>query len=81
MSKIEDFYIEGDVLVRYKGNEEDVVVPAGVRVVGESAFAEAEYTKSIALPKTVERIENRAFRKCEWLKKLSLPCGLKHIGI
>ena len=35
-----DFVIENDVLIKYKGTSKSVVVPEGVKKIGEKAFLE-----------------------------------------
>ncbi|MDE5592733.1 MAG: leucine-rich repeat domain-containing protein [Clostridiales bacterium] len=40
MTENKDFIIEGDTLVKYTGSAESVIVPSGVTVIGERAFAE-----------------------------------------
>lgn len=35
---MDDFLISGDILVAYKGNLPEVVIPDGVRVIAEEAF-------------------------------------------
>lgn len=41
-----DFYINNHVLEAYNGNEEKVIIPEGVTVIGEYAFCEKMFLRS-----------------------------------
>lgn len=77
------FVIEDGKLVQYNGKATNVVIPAGVTTIGESAF----YSKfdegtnvSVTLPNGVTTIEDNAFRNNPGLTKINLPNGLTRIG-
>lgn len=74
------FQIVGDTLVAYSGGESNVVVPDGVRVIGEQAFKGNAGVISVTLPTGVEEINYRAFYGCSNLKSVNLPDSLKTIG-
>ena len=76
----EEFEIEGDVLVSYRGTAQDVVVPEGVRVIGEEAFFNASDLLSVVLPEGVTTIKDAAFNGCKQLSKAVLPKSLETIG-
>lgn len=44
------FQIKNGVLISYKGEEEIVNIPHGVKVIGEEAFTQCENLKTIQLP-------------------------------
>lgn len=59
-------------LVRYIGEETDVVIPEGVEIVTDYAFAGCDFIETITLPKWMERLEEsdmglsyEAFCGCE----------------
>ena len=84
------FWIENDRLIKYRGYDEVVVVPEGVRVIGKRAFRgnifydnmdmfSGDFLKEVKLPAGVEVIETEAFYRCHALEKIELPEGLKII--
>jgi hypothetical protein len=59
----------------------EVVVPAGVTSIAETAFYLCGNLYKIQLPQGLESIGNYAFMKCENLTELTLPSTLKTIGV
>ena len=59
-----DFLISGGVLVAYRGNETEVAVPDGVRVIAGEAFADHTEIQRIILPSSLQTINDRAFAGC-----------------
>ena len=53
MYHLEDFIIRDGVLLKYDGVEEDVIIPPGVSVIGEGAFKECEFPKTVVIPEGV----------------------------
>ena len=80
MSNMEDFEIKDSVLKKYKGPGGDVVIPAGVREVGENAFSDCKELRSVTIPDGVSVIGFRAFSKCRNLQDVRLPESLKTIN-
>ena len=78
----EAFEIDGDVLLHFNGNEEKVVIPEGIKVIGEKAFAENKDLKEVVLPNSVETICEYAFAECDNLEKVIIGDGssLRTIG-
>ncbi len=74
------FFITGDVLRRYCGENTEVTVPSGVRVIDNYAFTGQNIT-GIHLPDTVERIGDYAFRRCRELATVRMSENLKYIGV
>lgn len=75
-----NFLISGTVLLEYRGSEERVVVPDGITVIGERAFAGNEAVDRVILPESVEFIEEGAFCDCLVLQTINFPSGIKKIG-
>lgn len=48
-----------------------VVIPDGVKVIGECAFADCKYLESVVIPPSVKKIERGAFSRCRNLKSVS----------
>lgn len=59
---------------------EFVILPEGLKTIGESAFRDWESLKGIYIPESVERIEDRAFNCCSSLEYVKLPSSLISIG-
>lgn len=66
-----------DVLRRYKGKESVVVVPDGVKAIGDYVFADDvepnEFIEKIVIPDSVTEISLRAFAWCMALKEIVFP--------
>lgn len=60
-NSMDDFLISGYILVAYKGNLPEVVIPDGVRVIAEEAFRNHTELKKVHLPASVTDIGNDAF--------------------
>lgn len=60
-NSMDDFLISGDILVAYKGNLPEVVIPDGVRVIAEEVFRNHTELKKVHLPASVTDIGNDAF--------------------
>lgn len=51
-----DFVIEGGVLVKYRGNAAEVIIPSTVKAIGEKVFEDCISITSVVIPKTVTEI-------------------------
>lgn len=56
--------IENGVLVKYNGNDKNVVIPNTVEVIGEHAFFAAHSMETLKIPNTVKEIQDSAFSCC-----------------
>lgn len=74
-----DFIINGDVLVKYTGNDQVVSVPRGIKVIEEYAFKNAKMQK-VKLPEGITSIRMNAFRECGNLETVVIPTTVKRIG-
>ena len=91
-----DFEITPDgVLKRYRGNDTDVVIPDGVREIGDAAFVDmkgvermimecedydAPEMETLTIPDSVTKIGYYAFAYCMNLKKVSMPDSVSSLG-
>ncbi len=75
-----DFVIKNGVLVEYRGNGGNVVIPNGVTTIGREAF-DYSLASSIIIPEGVRRIESLAFWHCYELVSISIPKSVTSIEI
>lgn len=58
----------------------DVHIPNTVTCIGEYAFSECYYMRSLTLPESIEVIESRAFQACMTCASINIPSTVKSIG-
>lgn len=80
MSNINDFEIKEGVLIRYTGNDAEVVIPNSVTCIGNEAFKECNSIMSVTIPEGVTSIEDSAFFFCHNLEKIKIPNSVQNIG-
>ena len=73
-----DFIIENGILVRYTGKSKEVVVPKGIDIIGNKAFAGQDIPK-VTIPEGGTTIGDCAFYECTNLTEVILPGGVKFI--
>ncbi|MDE6672167.1 MAG: leucine-rich repeat domain-containing protein [Ruminococcus sp.] len=74
------FEIKDGVLVKYTGNEPDVIIPSDVTAIGEEAFEDNRNIKSVIITGNVTSIGNCAFYGCQNLEEIVIPEGVTTIG-
>ena len=77
-----DFIAVGSRLILYAGEEESIIIPDWVTIIGEKAFYHNMLLKEVILPQDIV-IENKAFEGCKNLRSLTLedkPLLIKSIG-
>ncbi|MBR3310710.1 MAG: leucine-rich repeat domain-containing protein [Solobacterium sp.] len=74
------FEIVSGVLKKYEGNEKDVVIPEGVREIGDYAFYGAHMMETVSFPDTLKAIGMNAFYDCACLKEAILPESLEYLA-
>ncbi len=74
----EDFEMSDDgYLVKYRGQgKEDVVIPNGAFLIGNSAFEGCSGLKSVKIPNTVKIICKDAFKDCVNLEEVEMPLSM-----
>jgi len=76
-----DFPIDEEgTLIRYGGFEKDVIVPDGVRKIGDRAFSGYTGLESVTLPNSLEAIGYYAFQDCTNMKSITIPKKVTIIG-
>lgn len=79
--KDEDYLVVNHILLRYRGSEEELLIPEdmGIREISFKAFGDKTSIKKIILPDTVEKIDRQAFVGCSKLETVRLPEKLKEL--
>lgn len=57
-----------------------IILPNGIKTIGEDAFCGMESLESVNIPKSVRTIGENAFTDCYKLKSVIVPEGVKDIG-
>ena len=68
-----DFIINNGTLVKYTGKGGNVVIPTGVKMIGEDAFFQNYSITSVSIPLGVTRIKDGAFYQCECMQSITIP--------
>ncbi|MCL2487706.1 MAG: leucine-rich repeat protein [Oscillospiraceae bacterium] len=89
LTQVGDYRLKGTVLVKYTGEEEDLVIPAelGITEIGWDAFIDIidyEYfpnmtLRSVVIPEGVEKITG-GLQNCRALERVTLPDSVTEIG-
>ena len=75
-----DFIIENGVLTKYTGNGGNVVIPQGVRAIGDGAFIGSRNVSAVTIPDTVQTIGEKAFFQRKILQSITIPDSVTSIG-
>lgn len=73
------FLCDGDTLVKYTGEFEDVEIPEYITKLASGAFKNNSRIKTVLIPDTVTEIADSVFENCRSLSGVRLPSGLKKI--
>lgn len=71
--------MNGTVLDKYIGTEEDIVLPEGITELADGIFSGRTKIRTVVVPETVKKIGYRAFENCYSLQKIALPTNLQSI--
>ena len=74
-----EFRIDGSALEAYKGNDEIVVIPEGIKTIEKSAFRSGTI-KKIVLSESVTQIKTEAFANCHNLEVIEADQNLASVG-
>ena len=67
-----DFLISGGVVIAYRGEAEDLIIPDGVRVIASGVFKDNTNIKSVTFPDTLICVGEEAFYGCSNLSGMNL---------
>jgi len=74
--KKKDFVIDEDgVLLEYNGTDKEVIIPDGVKEIGEYAFYENDTITSVIIPSTVSLVVDSAFYNCDAIEEIIFKNG------
>lgn len=76
----EKFLTLGGILLAYNSEEPVAEIPAGVTVIGASAFEGNPYVTTVKCPDGVQKIKASAFYRCTSLQLVMLPDSVVAIG-
>ena len=74
----QEFIIINNVLLKYKGSSEKVVIPKGVQKIGDRAFFGSSLT-SVVIPDSVKSIGWGAFAECGCLSSVTMGKNVQSI--
>jgi len=74
------YYTSENVLLRYIGNAEEVIVPEGIKSIARKAFYKNRTIKKVILPEGLEEIGEKAFADAYNLAEVKLPTTLKNVA-
>lgn len=81
MKNLNGFIIDGSCLIKYTGDEKDIIIPEGIKTISISAFDEyRDIIENITLPNSLDKISYE-FVGLEKLKSVNIPQNLKCINI
>ena len=75
-----DFEIVDGCLVKYNGDDTEVVIPNGITSIGDGAFANCEDVIEVVIPDGVTSIGDEAFLECFSLESITIPNSVISIG-
>lgn len=73
------FIVEKGVLIKYIGREKNVIIPNGIKKIGESAFYHCTSVEGVVIPSDVKNMGKQVFKDCENLKAVQLGDGITEI--
>ena len=78
--QLNGFTIENDVLIKYVGEDENIVVPSEIKKINDYAFYNCRNIKSVQIPDSVLEIGKRVFMGCSQLQTITIPNNAKILG-
>lgn len=79
LQELQYFEVKNEVLVKYSGQAKNIVIPDGIKVIGDNAFEESKI-ESVIIPDSVVEIGDYAFYNNSNLSKIVLGQNVQKIG-
>lgn len=73
------FDIQDGVLIKYTGDETEVMIPSGVVEIGDRAFEDNKKISEVVMTDSITKIGSHAFEKCVKLKEIEFSRNLEII--
>ncbi|MBO5372334.1 MAG: leucine-rich repeat domain-containing protein [Lachnospiraceae bacterium] len=80
MNNISDFVIRNHELIKYTGNDGEVVIPDTVICIKDKAFYQCYGLIRVVIPNSVKEIGAYAFGYCTDLSDINIPDSVEKIG-
>ena len=80
MSNINDYVIEDGVLIKYNGDDKEIVIPDGVTSIRKYTFSSCDTLESVEMPESVTTIDDAVFSCCKNLRSVRMSKGITSIG-
>lgn len=77
----EEFVSVGGILLKYNGNEENLIIPDNIRAISAFVFYECNTLKSVKLPDGISEIFAGTFYSCTNLETVIMPDSLIKIRL
>ena len=75
-----EFEIDRVILKKYTGHNADVIIPDYIQTIGDDAFSDCSFIRSVSIPDSVTSIGGDAFRGCTGLTSVTIPGSVTSIG-
>ncbi|MBQ5952778.1 MAG: leucine-rich repeat protein [Lachnospiraceae bacterium] len=76
----DDFDIQTAILYAYKGKSPNILIPDGVKKIGEHCFAGMCFIESVSIPESLTEIGANAFNGCAALREINFHEKFQIIG-
>ena len=76
----DSFEWDGTTITKFIGKETDVVIPGGTTEIGDEAFYNCSFLKSVTIPEGVTWIGYDVFFNCRSLTSIVIPESVEFIG-
>ena len=74
------FDVKNRILRKYNGTQEKVIIPEGIKTIGNYAFENCSSVKELIVPEGVTRLSTYSFVNCTGLTRVELPQSIEEIG-